>query len=336
MNSNSSQRSVSYLLLFCALIPPATTFAGKFDQVRNEVQQDKPAKKKKKKHRNRNDCRNDDDDRDWFDEVISDMISGIFSISLNRRGKVRDIRYEFKNDPCQFDPSYRDPVYANQPNRLPPDWQNHQAYGQDSASIPIQSYPAESPPVMTFAEFPYAGGWQGYMMYSNWEVPVLKKTSGRISFEYGSDFDDIDRWTGDFQFEGARGWGIDADWNYYTERLAPGLQDNLHLGDINVFYRAVQTEKLQWRFGLGINWLDTRDVGEMGLNGTLKLDWFPVKPIVFSGELDYGRLGDAEMFHGGFSLGVMMNRVELFSGYDYRKIGQVELEGPVFGIRLWW
>ncbi len=42
------------------------------------------------------------------------------------------------------------------------------------------------------------------------------------------------------------------------------------------------------------------------------------------------------MFHGAASLGVMWKRVEFFSGYDYRKIGPVELEGPLFGARVWW
>ena len=31
----------------------------------------------------------------------------------------------------------------------------------------------------------------------------------------------------------------------------------------------------------------------------------------------------------------MLDRFELFGGYDYRRIGNIELKGPMAGLQIW-
>ena len=71
-------------------------------------------------------------------------------------------------------------------------------------------------------------------------------------------------------------------------------------------------------------------------NFTLRGDFAPCRPVVLSGEIDLGRLGDAEHLHLAGTAGVMLDRFEVYGGYDYRRIGDVELQGPMIGLRLWW
>lgn len=295
------------LLTFQAFLPSRTSSAGQFETIRNEVDHDDPPPKEEKTKKKKNSSGHDhhhsdcDDDDSFLGELLGSIIGGIFEgATCRHRRRNRDIQYEY-----------------------------------DDGETPISGNAHATE--MYFAPYPYADGYVGYMVPSMVFLPEIPQTgSRRIQFEFGSDFDDIDRWAVRFLLEGTSGWGLDGDWNYYTERVSPGVQDHLHVGDVNVLFRLVETERIQGRLGIGVNWFDSGSVSDVGINGTVKVDVYPVQPIIMSGEVDYGTLGDAEMFHGMVSLGVNWRRAEIFAGYDYRKIGPVKLEGPMFGVQLWW
>ncbi len=310
-----------------SILLAASAQAGQFDKIRSEVRQpDAEKTTKNEESKNYHDHCHDDDDHDdngfgtMIGIVIGDLISGMFTGSMSP-GTFAERDY-YDGSTAHLQP-YSD---SSGLDRLPP----------------TEFYPVErtSRPVFertVFAEFPYADGMDGYLL--KWDqigATPHQHSGGRIQFEYGSDFDSIDRWSASVLREGPLGFGIDSQWDYYTEQLPLGLQDNLHVGDVNLVFRAIELEHMLWRIGAGINWFDSRSVSDAGLNATVKVDYFPVQPIILSGEVDYGRVGDAEMFHGSVSVGVILNRFEVFSGYDYRKIGPVKLEGPLFGLRVWW
>ena len=283
--------------------------AGQFDQIRKAVSSSKSSgggddDDHHHGHHHHHHC--DDDDDNVLGNIIGDVLFGLFSAPFHDECDDYDIHYNYD--------------YDNGVERLP---------GQTS---PVPAAIAS----MSFARYPYADRVDGYMSYPSYAPARTETGSRRITFEFGSDFDATDRWTTSFLFEGQSGWGLDGDWNYYTERLAAGVQDNLKTGDINLLFRFAEMDHMQWRIGAGINWFDSRTVSDGGINLTTRLDIFPVKPLVMTGEVDYGWVGGAEMFHGSLSAGFMWDRVELFTGYDFRKIGGVELEGPMFGVRLWW
>lgn len=184
-----------------------------------------------------------------------------------------------------------------------------------------------------FAPYPYANDCQGLM--ATCSPGFGKGWSGRVQFELGSDFDGLDRSGAGFLLEGAGGLGIDFDWDSCTEDLPGGGHDELHIGEFDLLYRVAESDHALVRVGLGTVWLGDRYDTDFGVNFTLKADFAPADPLILSGELDLGTLGDAQHLHAAGTVGVMLNRCELYGGYDYRRIGDVEIEGPVIGLRIW-
>jgi hypothetical protein len=184
-----------------------------------------------------------------------------------------------------------------------------------------------------FAPYPYANQSHGFMLVGS--PGAGQSWSGRIGVERGSDFDDLGRTGFSFLLEGEGGLGIDFDWDSYTEDLAGGGHDEMHVGEVDLLYRFVENEQLLFRAGLGVAWLGDAYDTNAGINFTLKADYAPCDPLVLSGELDLGTLGDAEHLHAAGTAGVMIHRCEVYGGYDYRRIGDVEIQGPMVGLRIW-
>jgi hypothetical protein len=184
-----------------------------------------------------------------------------------------------------------------------------------------------------FARYPYADGFDGFMMDECWVA--TRSWSSRVAFEYADNFDDLQRWSGKALTESSRGWGLDAQWSRYREDLGGGQRDWLDFGDVNALLRVYESERSQWRLGLGMNWLDDRAATNFGLNLTARADLYTRPPWVVSGEYDIGTIGSAVTHHGSLSLGLLVRRFELYGGYDYRRIGSASLHGPVFGVRIW-
>lgn len=184
-----------------------------------------------------------------------------------------------------------------------------------------------------FTPYPYANNSHGFMLVG---TPGAGQCwSGRIGVERGSDFADLDRTGFSFLLEGDGGLGIDFDWDSYAEDLAGGGHDELHIGEVDLLYRFVENEQLLFRAGLGVAWLGDAYDTNAGINVTLKADYAPCDPFILSGELDLGTLGDAEHLHAAGTVGMMIHRCEFYGGYDYRRIGDVEIQGPMLGLRVW-
>ncbi|MCI0639159.1 MAG: hypothetical protein L0Y72_14350 [Gemmataceae bacterium] len=89
------------------------------------------------------------------------------------------------------------------------------------------------------------------------------------------------------------------------------------------------------RSGVGLSWLLDRFDTDFGFNFHYGADVFPVHPLVLSGSADLGFVGNAGVAHVRGSAGVLWRNWEFFGGYDFLRIGRVELHGPMIGIRLW-
>jgi hypothetical protein len=129
---------------------------------------------------------------------------------------------------------------------------------------------------------------------------------------------------------------LDTEANDHRESLGGGRHDQLWTGDCNVVFRFAQSPKLQMRSGLGFNWLSDRIGGEEGFNFTYSGDFFPADPWIMSGEIDWGTLGSAGLFHGRATVGVHYHRCEVYTGYDYLDIGDTQIDGLVAGLRVWY
>jgi len=156
----------------------------------------------------------------------------------------------------------------------------------------------------------------------------------RTRGEYADDFDSLSRIGGALLFDTASRWGLDSEFNHHREELF-GERDSLWTGDANIVYRFAQSEQLQMRAGIGLNWLHDPLDTDFGFNFTYAGDWFPTQPLIISHEIDWGRLGHSTLFHGRITAGVNYHRLEFYTGYDYLDIGQAEVSGMVGGMRLW-
>ena len=182
-----------------------------------------------------------------------------------------------------------------------------------------------------YTAYPYQYGGVGTL-----SLDPQKYWTGSFRFEYGNSFDGLSRRAAGLMLENSSGAGFELGWHSYSEDSGGGFTDELHLADINLLYRVAQTDHLLVRAGLGVNLLGDAIGTEAGFNMTAKADFFPSEPLVLSGEFDLGTIGDAEMFHVAGKIGVMIDRAELFAGYDYCDIGGVALQGPMAGIQIWY
>jgi hypothetical protein len=129
--------------------------------------------------------------------------------------------------------------------------------------------------------------------------------------------------------------GFDTSFDRREEELSSTAEDELWTGDMNLLIRFAQNELIQVRAGVGANWLADDTGDDWGFNFTYGGDVMPLRPFILSGEIDWGRLGEAGLFHGRGTVGVEYRHVEVYTGYDYFDVGGTQIHGWVAGTRLW-
>lgn len=194
-----------------------------------------------------------------------------------------------------------------------------------------------------FLPFPYSQGEPGLMwpkppddaLEPEGPAPIVRGWLARFSVDESNDFQGLNRVNGRLLLDSACAIGLQLNWSYLDERLDNGRHDTLTIGDADVVFRLVQCPAAQWRAGFGARWATDVPDTAWGFNFTTGFDWFPIKPVVVSADVDLGTLRSAGVFHGRITGGVVWNRFEFFTGYDYLQIGCVDLQGPVLGLRAW-
>lgn len=182
-----------------------------------------------------------------------------------------------------------------------------------------------------FPDHPYTNA-EGGLLYD--KSPKGAHDSNIIlQGQYGDDFDDIFHANGRVLMEHSSRFGFDTEFFYRNEEIPTG-HDELWTGDFNLTYRFAQNEYWQFRTGLGVNWLVYDRESDTGINFTYGADWFPDDPWVVSGVLDWGRIGDASLFHGRTTIGISHNGVGIFTGYDFFEIGNQEMHAWINGVEL--
>lgn len=166
--------------------------------------------------------------------------------------------------------------------------------------------------------------------------PVEARTwSVRLSLEESNDFDRLNRIQGSVLLMTTSRWGFSGNFGYFTERLSCGCTDEFFLGDANVVFRFAQNENVQFWGGAGIRFLNDTHGTDAGFNLTYGADWAPARPFLFSAQADVDMLGHAWVEHARFTAGAIWQRYELYTGYDWLRIGHVDLHGPILGVRIW-
>jgi hypothetical protein len=163
--------------------------------------------------------------------------------------------------------------------------------------------------------------------------------SGRFNFEYLEPFTDANGITGRVLLSTTSRFGLDLEASHFDERRTSARPESLWVGDCNVVFRFAQSEKAEFRAGLGFNWLDHPDPAgaqtDFGFNFTYGADFFPRKPWVFSAELDAGNLGRAGLFRFRTTGGILLRGIEAYTGYEYLDIGRGHFNVLLAGVRAW-
>jgi hypothetical protein len=170
---------------------------------------------------------------------------------------------------------------------------------------------------------------------SYYDRPNSQWWSVRASAEAGSDFDGLDRVGLRLFLDTNTRFGLKSDWDWYTEKLPCGCRDTLWIGDLTATYRFVQNEWLLMHTGLGARFLLDAGHDRGGLNFLYGFDAFPVQPVHLFGSFEAGTLGSAGLVRLRGGVGVNCSHAELFAGYDFVRIGGLNLQGPMVGLRVW-
>lgn len=164
-----------------------------------------------------------------------------------------------------------------------------------------------------------------------WE-PTL--SSLRMESDFGTNFGNQQLLGGHLLWEHQNRWGAETRFNKLWDDFEDG-NDSLWFGDVNGTYRFAQSEHWLFRGGLGMNWLADQGRGDLGVNTTYQIDWFPTDPLVFSTDVDVGTLGDAWLFHFQQTAGVTWRGIEARVGYDYLDVGDAQFSMFLCGVRGW-
>lgn len=204
------------------------------------------------------------------------------------------------------------------------------------------SSPFWGPPALvgdTYSEYGYFPRYPykergGYMWIGD-PVPDTYFVGVRARSDFGTNFGRIDWVGGNVLVESTMRWGVESDFRVLQESGPGATLDSATLGDANLFFRFAQSDQFQARAGLGLNYLSDRADTNFGGNFTYAVDWYPVKPVIVSAELDLGWLGQESLFHFRLTEGVNWKYGEAYVGYDYYDIGNFQVGGMVAGVRLW-
>ncbi len=184
-----------------------------------------------------------------------------------------------------------------------------------------------------FPAYPYADDLPGSLVLTTPYQGSTSDWAANLQFFAIPETSDLNRYGGRLVLDSASRLGIDTESNYWMESSSAG-SDHVWTGDANLIFRFAESEHVQMRAGLGVNWLSDRVGTNAGMNFTYGLDWFPRKPWTVSTVFDVGSIGRGTLFHNRTTAGVMLGPVEAFAGYDYFQIGSTNFHGPVAGLGL--
>jgi hypothetical protein len=199
----------------------------------------------------------------------------------------------------------------NKPVRLPPT-------AQEAPLTPVNPYPSVADDFQPVAVDPLLDPLHGHVWL-------------RTTFDVAFYEDNIDQYGSRFLIGHHGRVYIDSEVNWLVEDFGDA-SDGSAIGDVNAILVDLRSPWSELRAGLGANWL--HDVStDFGFNVTSDLELYltPWKAML---GVDWGTLGDADFLHARAAGGVEFDRIELFAGYDFRAIGDVQFGGPVVGLTM--
>ncbi len=121
----------------------------------------------------------------------------------------------------------------------------------------------------------------------------------------------------------------------YFRELDQGAVEHAWLGKSHLAYRFAEWAHVQFRAGLGPQYLFGSVDGAAGIDFLYGLDIQWAKPVSTEFEFDIGTLGSAFSAEVRGTLGVWWGPLQIYAGWDQHWIGGVPLGGPLGGVRAY-
>jgi hypothetical protein len=128
---------------------------------------------------------------------------------------------------------------------------------------------------------------------------------------------------------------LDVNFHALAEPLPDNTVDRSTFGNAHLGFRFAQSERVQFRTGLGHQQFADRQGIEPGIDFFYGFEAELGAHLILAVGGNLGSAGHAFVGQARATLGVMLGRVEMYAGYDHVSIGGVLLGGPTAGLRAW-
>lgn len=188
-------------------------------------------------------------------------------------------------------------------------------------------------------EYPYADGSGGYARPLRDEEGVARewRTAFRVEAEAGYVLAGAGRISGGARMQLPFYVDLATRYTVFVEPDVVGIASFL-LGRVDLEVRVIDANGAQLRIGAGLRHAHDAIGSVLGGGFGIAMDLFPVQPLVLSASADIGFVGRAAVAALRATLGVMIDRTELFVGYHYDGLlgdSPVDLGGVILGSRVW-
>lgn len=164
----------------------------------------------------------------------------------------------------------------------------------------------------------------------------LKGARGQLWGEGARDWDGVYQGTLGLGLQFAGEFGVETRGSLWHEPLA-GPDDALFFWDGNVLFEIPASRQAQMYLGVGLRGLfdpTGESKAKGGMHGLLRFDVYPTRPLVLRVATTLGGINHAFIAEGQATLGIQLQRFELYGGYNAWIIGETKLHGPLLGVRM--
>ena len=159
---------------------------------------------------------------------------------------------------------------------------------------------------------------------------------GCASFEFGQVNSNTQRISGRARIEGLWRFGLDFGINRFEEELSGGGYDSIQFEDLFITIRFAQSERIQFRTGLGWRaFADDIGPDRTGWAFLYAIDIQPIDPFVASFSFDVGGVGNAVISRTRLEIGAVISFVEPFIGVEWFRVDDTKLDSVFLGARVY-
>lgn len=132
---------------------------------------------------------------------------------------------------------------------------------------------------------------------------------------------------------------VEGRYGAYFEQTADAIHE-LGIGRLAIVFPFVREDVIELRGGIAGQIYHDAHGAELGYAGVLEADIYPTSPLVLHLEGSVGALGRAGFVDARASVGIQIERGELYVGYQVFAVDPfaaagTALHGPIAGIRVW-